>query len=699
MKHTLTLLTALLLAPLAGLHGADTAPAGPNDAKTAAGKPNVVIFLVDDMGRGDLACYGNKIIQSPNLDKFASQATRFTQGYAACAVCSPSRSAIQTGRTPYRNGVYNWIPGGSAMHLRKSEITIATLLKGAGYATCHSGKWHLNGKFNSPDQPQPGDHGYDWWFATQNNAGPSHKDPDNFVRNGQPVGKLTGFSGQIVVNEAIDFLKHHRDPKKPFLLNICTHETHQPIEADPKFQALYPDADESHRQFHGDATQMDAAFGTLMKTLEEMGEAENTAVFLTADNGPEGDGETKRNCGSTGGLRGRKRWLYEGGIREPFMVRWPGHTKPGSTSDQPVIGSDIFTTICAFTGVQPPADRIIDGASIIPAFDSKPIERKVPLFWHYRAPGGMHIALRDGDWKLLASEPMDKFELYNLKNDLKEANDLAAKEPQRVEQMHKTMANLVAEMAKDAPEWQRNVKRENAVKPEKRKRAGGEGKEGASVPPAKPGAGDFAIVEGAEIGKTADGYLIASKAEGFALKQLDPPIVRRATIQLTYQGAGGRTQNACFAFGSEPKNESLIKAGTMIGMHMHGIFQGDWSQVKKGKTLASGFAPDARFDATVTIDLERHVATLVVDDATVESALPADLKEGYLPDCLRTDRRNGSVGPRREEPRARHCRQSTAGPRPLLHRLSRLPARRAQPAVEIDPLPARGPDAAFRSAK
>ena len=587
-------------------------------------KPNVVIFLVDDMGYGDLGCYGNKIIQSPNLDKFAREGMRFTQGYAACAVCSPSRSAIQTGRTPYRNGVYNWIPEGRDMHLRSSEITIATLLRGAGYTTCHSGKWHLNGKFNSPDQPQPNDHGYDWWFATQNNAHPSHKDPDNFVRNGKAAGHLTGYSGEIVVNEAIDFLKHHRDPQKPFLLNICTHETHQPIEADPKYQALYPNVDESHRQFYGDATQMDAAFGTLMMALEEAGEADNTIVFITADNGPEGDGETKRNCGSTGGLRGRKRWLYEGGIREQFMVRWPGHIKPGSTCDQPVIGSDIFTTVCEVAGIKPPADRVIDGASIVPAFHDKPISRKVPLFWHYTAPGGMHIALRDGDWKLLASEAMDKFELYNLKDDVRETNDLSAKEPERVKQMHQTMASMVAEMTVGAPVWEKGKAKDE--RPAKPRGAKAKAKEAApmNLPSA---ASEFAVVEGAEIGKTDDGYVMSSAAEGLALKQLDQPITHQAIIRVTYQGSGGGTRNACIAFGAEAKNESLIKAGTMIGMHQHGIFKGLWSQVKQGKTLKAGFETDAKFDASITIDLDRHVVTLVVDDATVETALPADLKE------------------------------------------------------------------------
>ena len=209
-------------------------------AATAAEKaPNVIIFLADDLGNGDLGCYGHPRIKTPNLDAFALQGVRLTQCYAASAVCSPSRSAILTGRTPHRNGVYTWITEGSEVHLRTSEITLPKLLKEAGYATCHVGKWHLNGKFNDPAQPQPNDHGYEHWMATQNNAGPSHKDPANFVRNGKPVGKLDGFSAPLVVDEAIDWLTTKRDKAKPFFLAVWTHEPHLPIETDPQFQKPY----------------------------------------------------------------------------------------------------------------------------------------------------------------------------------------------------------------------------------------------------------------------------------------------------------------------------------------------------------------------------------------------------------------------------------------------------------------------------
>jgi arylsulfatase A len=223
-------------------------------------------------------------------------------------VCSPSRSSILTGRTPYRNGVFTWIPEGRDLYLRTSEIALPKLLKARGYETCHVGKWHLNSHFNQPTQPQPNDHGYDWWFATQNNAAPSHENPVNFVRNGKPVGRIEGYSAPIVVTEAIHWLTSERNRSKPFLLSVWTHEPHYPIKSDPQFKALYPDlTDDVQREHHANVTQLDRAFGRLMKALDEMQLAQNTLVIFTSDNGPEGDGIKTPGRGSTGGLRGRKR--------------------------------------------------------------------------------------------------------------------------------------------------------------------------------------------------------------------------------------------------------------------------------------------------------------------------------------------------------------------------------------------------------
>jgi arylsulfatase A len=419
-------------------------------------QPNLILFLADDLGWGDLACYGHPVIKTPNLDAFAKQGVRLTQCYSASAVCSPSRSALLTGRTPHRNGVYTWIAEGAPVHLRTSEITLPKLLKGAGYATCHSGKWHLNGLFNNPAQPQPGDHGYDWWMATQNNAGPTHENPSNFVRNGQPVGRLEGYSAPLVVSEAVTWLKEKRDPAKPFFLAVWTHEPHYPIKSDPKFKALYPDlADDVQREHHANVTQMDFAFGQLMKALDDQKLADSTFVFFTSDNGPEGDGVKSPGRGSTGGLRDRKRSMHEGGIRVPGIARWPGIIPAGSVSDVPVIGSDVFPTMLGIAGVKPPANRVLDGVNVLPVLTgaATQVTRPQPLYWRLHMAPNAKIAMRVDDWKILANAELTEFELYNLKTDVKEATDLKSAEPQRFAALREQLLKHNAAIDAEGPDW------------------------------------------------------------------------------------------------------------------------------------------------------------------------------------------------------------------------------------------------------
>ena len=421
-----------------------------------AAPPNLILFLADDLGWGDLACFGHPIIKTPNLDAFAKQGVRLTQCYAASAVCSPSRSALLTGRTPHRNGVFTWIAEGGPVHLRTSEITLPKLLKGAGYTTCHSGKWHLNGLFNNPAQPQPGDHGYDWWMATQNNAGPSHENPSNFVRNGQPVGRLEGYSAPLVVSEAVTWLKEKRDPAKPFFLAVWAHEPHYPIKSDPKFKALYPDlADDVQREHHANVTQLDHAFGLLMKSLDEQKLTDNTFVFFTSDNGPEGNGTTTPGRGSSGGLRERKRSMHEGGIRVPGLARWPGKIPAGSASEVPVIGSDLFPTMLGIAGVKPPADRVLDGVDVLPVLTGKAakVERPQPLYWRLHMAPNAKIAMRVDDWKILANAELTEFELFNLKTDPKEATDLKSAEPQRFAALREQLLKHNAAVDADGPDW------------------------------------------------------------------------------------------------------------------------------------------------------------------------------------------------------------------------------------------------------
>ena len=590
---------------------------------SAEDQPNFIVYLTDDMGWGDAACYGHPVIQTPNLDQFAKEGVRFTQAYSSCGVCSPSRSSILTGRTPYRNGVWRWIPGGHQTHLRESEITLPELLKPLGYETMHAGKWHLNGHFNSPEQPQPDDHGYDWWFATQNNAAPSHKNPVNFVRNGEEVGPLEGFSAPLVAEEAIHWLNNERDPEKPFFMTVWTHEPHLPIESDPEFMKLYADHDDPDlRQHHGNITQLDHAFGELMKAVDAQGLRENTFVIFTSDNGPEGRSDKGgRTRGSTGGLRGRKRDSHEGGIRVPAIVRWPGKIEPGTVSETPIIGSDIFSTVLDILEVPLPDDRTIDGVSMVPALAGEDLDRPVPLFWRtHIAPADSHAAMRIDEWKIVANEELTRFQLYQIEEDWKEEHDLAAEKPEKLAEMKAKFLQVWNDVEAEGPSdwWKNEPKREKG-----KKKAAGKLKVGTDE------SGDWDVVKGGTVEKSEFGYLLdAGSGEAVALKKLDTPIQESGTFTLSYRAAKDtmRIRNACFCFGSSTENDALFKAGTMIGMNRHGFFEGSWGNVGSGSGKDAKFDHDATFEAEVTIDLEHGKAILVVGDATVEHKLPDTLE-------------------------------------------------------------------------
>jgi arylsulfatase A len=433
--------------------------------------PNIVVFLADDLGYGDLGCYGHPIIQSPNLDAFAEQGVKLTQCYSACAVCSPSRSAILTGRTPYRNGVFTWIPEGREIHLRTTEMTIPALLQAKGFSTSHFGKWHLNSFFNSPKQPQPNDHGYDWWLATQNNAAPSHEHPNNFVRNGSPIGLVSDdYSAPFIAKEAITWLREQRKSNAPFFMTVWSHEPHYPIKSASEFKAKYSQLQDTVQiEHHANVTQLDHAFGLLMKALDEQKLTDNTLVFFTSDNGPEGDGIKSPGRGSTGGLRGRKRSVYEGGIRVPGLVRWPGRIAGKTTSNVPVIGSDIFATVAAVTNTEMPKDRVIDGGDMRPAWSSQTVLRSRPLYWRCDiAPEPLNTAMRIGDWKILADEKMTNFELYNVEKDPTEKHELHELEPAKFSEMKAELIKLNSEIEAEGPDWWKDYAR-NAKKKAKTK--------------------------------------------------------------------------------------------------------------------------------------------------------------------------------------------------------------------------------------
>lgn len=451
--------------------------------------PNVVIILCDDLGYGDLACYGHPHIRTPHLDQLAAEGVRLTDCYAAAPVCSSSRAGLLTGRNPNRSGVYDWIPGGSVVHLALNEPTIPQHLRLAGYQTAMVGKWHLNGLFNDPAHPQPGDYGFQHWMATQNNASPSHRQPDNFVRNGRPVGKMEGFSCQMVAEEACRWMRQAATGDAPFYLHVCFHEPHEPVESPAAIVESYSGVAKNHdqAQYFANVTNMDAAVGKIIGQLDALELSEETLVIFTSDNGPETLNRypnADRSYGSPGPLREMKLHLYEGGVRVPGILRWSGKLPGGTTDSTPVSGVDWLPTLCELAEQPIESKKTLDGQSLVDWLHGDPLVREKPLHWmYYRGLTEPKFALRDGRWKILASwtkpdggvwadgerlpggnvnpesvavikqAELTRFQLYDLQNDIGETRDVADKHPQVLERLKNHSLEIFDEVVAEGPDW------------------------------------------------------------------------------------------------------------------------------------------------------------------------------------------------------------------------------------------------------
>jgi len=470
-RHLLILATCCLFI---GVHRSHAA------ASDRAASPNIVVILCDDLGYGDLENYGHPHIKTPHLNAMAEQGARFTSFYSAAPVCSPSRVGLLTGRSPNRAGIYDWIPEGKQIHMRESEITFPLLLKQAGYATCLSGKWHTNSKFNSPEQPQPDDAGFDHWFATQNNASPSHANPVNFVRNGKEVGPLEGYSCQLVVDEALTWLGQQQasQPQQPFFIFVSFHEPHEPVASPPDLVKEYRDVAESteEAEYFANVANVDAAVGKLMDGLKAKGVDENTLVIFTSDNGPETLNRYRkatRSFGSADPLRGMKLWTTDAGFRVPGIMRWPGKIQPGQTLDVPVSSLDFFPTFCELAGIEPPADLALDGTNFLPVFRHQDLEREKPLVWiFYDAINSHRVAMRDGDWKVLAkldigraksihsrnakrikNATLSDIQIFKISEDIDESNDLSEALPEKRAELAERLEYHYQELVKDSHIW------------------------------------------------------------------------------------------------------------------------------------------------------------------------------------------------------------------------------------------------------
>ncbi len=452
-------------------------------------QPNIVVILCDDLGYGDLSCYGHPNINTPNLDNMAAQGIRFTDFYSSAPVCSPSRVGLLTGRSPNRAGVYDWIPPArdpkpdarEQVHMQQKETTIPMLLKKAGYATAMAGKWHCNSMFNSAEQPQPGDAGFDHWMATQNNASPSHENPKNFVRNGDELGEIKGYSCQIVANEGIQWIENHKQqkPQQPFFMYLAFHEPHEPVASPENLTEGYMDVARNKKEatYFANVQNIDHAVGKILEALKRLALDENTLVVFTADNGPETLNRypnASYSYGSPDPLRGMKLWTTDAGFRVAGIMRWPGNINPGQITNQPVSALDFLPTFCELAGQELPVNVAFDGTSFLPVLKGKKIKRDKPLIWaYYNALNEHQVAMRDGNWKVLAKLDLDvkyqnlnnkniikissskfiDFEVYKISDDIHEDSNLASDNSSTINKLKKKLEESYRELLADSFIW------------------------------------------------------------------------------------------------------------------------------------------------------------------------------------------------------------------------------------------------------
>ncbi|MCU0962236.1 MAG: sulfatase [Pirellulaceae bacterium] len=429
---------------------------------------NIVLFLIDDLGWMDLGCQGSTYYRTPHIDRLAAEGVRFTDAYASCAVCTPTRAAILTGKCPARLLMTNWTPDGrwnpqarfrEARFLRAlplEEITIAEALREAGYRTASIGKWHLGG----PPFSLPEHHGFDI-----NIAGNAHGAPGDYFYpyqgdwlipttglrarwNVLPDGQAGEYLTDRLTDEAVKYIRAHRD--EPFFLYFPHYAVHTPLQAKPATVATYEQVPEAERQgdpvYAAMVQSVDDSVGRVLATLKDLGLEEHTIVIVASDNG--GFWRATQHAP----LRGHKGTYWEGGIRVPLIVKWPGVSIPGRVVSEPVISSDLYPTILAAAGLPMRPHQHLDGLNLTPLLrDADTLPRK-SLFWHFphyndhpqTVPQGV---IRQGPWKLIETyDPAGELQLYNLDEDLGEATNLAAEKPE-----------LAGRLLNELDAWRRDV--------------------------------------------------------------------------------------------------------------------------------------------------------------------------------------------------------------------------------------------------
>ncbi|MCO8122139.1 sulfatase [Stieleria sp. TO1_6] len=448
----------------------------------AAEKPNVVLILMDDMGAVDLSGEGSTYYRSPHIDRIAEEGMRFKNGYATCCVCSPSRASIQLGTFPARNGITDWIGAKSGLEwtrpnrvlpaqykhqLPAEEITVAEALREGGYATFFAGKWHLGGKGSWPT-----DHGYE-----VNKGGHDRGSPPGgyFAPYNNPVLE-SGPNGESLpmrlAQETADYIVAHKD--QPFFAMLSFYSVHGPVQTTKalweKYRQLAPQRPAGEDRFFVDRTlpvrqvqdhpvyagmveTVDDAVGLVMDALDQNGLTENTIVIFTSDNGGVSSGDAF--CTSNLPFRGGKGRQWEGGVREPFYIRFPAKVPAGSSSDVPVTGADLYPTLLDLCGLPLRPQQHLDGVSLKPILEGDSIADR-PLYWHYPHYGNQggepHASILDQGWKLIHYYEDGRNELYHLASDPGEQSDLARTHPARAAQLWQQLDQWLTQVDAKRPE-------------------------------------------------------------------------------------------------------------------------------------------------------------------------------------------------------------------------------------------------------
>ena len=435
-----TILTFLAVATQVGLQAQEK----------AVQKPNIVFIFADDLGWGDLSCYGNNI-QTPNLDRLASKGTLFTNFYVAGSVSSPSRVGILTGQYPARNLIFDYLATpelnkrrGIPDDLDPNVVTLADILKEGGYITGHFGKWHMSSTII------PAEYGFAE-FRTDKASNIGDNKPISIWNPGdRPVAT------KRVLDETLAFIR--RNQNKPFFVNAWLSDVHGSLNPSKEQLEKLNNLKDPRVDFYGvrqifyaALVEMDRQIGLFLDTLEQMGLNRNTIIIFSSDNGPE-DYNIKdaahSGVGNPGPFRGRKRSIYDGGIRTPFIVSWPGRIPEATVNNNSIVsGVDFIPTLCSLTGTKLPPNLKLDGEDMSPALlGNKDYQRKNPLFWEWRINVFGHVynicpqlAMRSGEWKFLMNPDGSRKELYNIVTDPKEIDNLAGENPKLVEKFSKDL--------------------------------------------------------------------------------------------------------------------------------------------------------------------------------------------------------------------------------------------------------------------